>query len=650
VRIPSASSKSVRPRSARSKDVSDDLGQAAADLLPEMEELRRRLGEVGLRFAAQLDQIAFDRRPSALNLLHYLVLRNRDVRSLQSRLASVGLSSLGRSEAHVQATVDAVCAILCRLRSPGAEPKKRATPTPRMVRPPVSFAEGDSRLAIQAEAILGAAPAARRVRIMVTMPAEAAEDARLIPELLRHGMNVMRINCAHDGPAVWRRMIGHLARARRAQGRPCRVLMDLGGPKLRTGPMAGGAPVLKWRPHRDAYGKVLAPARVWLCSRLSAHAAPAEAEAVLPLSPGWLKARAPGDVVTFDDLRGRSRSLRVTERCRDGLWAEAAETAYLGPETRLAVGGPRRRGERRGHIDGLPAHEQPLELRVGDRLLLTRTLAPGCPARRGPAGKLLSPGRIGCTLSEVFDHCRRGQSIWFDDGKIGGRIDAVGVDALTIAITQTSKPEVVLGADKGINLPDTDLPISALTPKDLEDLRFAAKHADAVGLSFVRQAEDVVQLDAQLRRAGASPKVGIVLKIETRQGFENLPKLMLAGLGQRPLGVMIARGDLAIECGYERMAEIQEEILWLCEAAHLPTIWATQVLETLTKKGMPSRAEITDAAMGQRAECVMLNKGPHVVEAVRVLGDLMARMQENQHKKSPTMRLLNVSRLIESGP
>ena len=59
------------------------------------------------------------------------------------------------------------------------------------------------------------------------------------------------------------------------------------------------------------------------------------------------------------------------------------------------------------------------------------------------------------------------------------------------------------------------------------------------------------------------------------------------------------------------MAEVQEEILWICEAAHVPVIWATQVLETLAKEGMPSRAEITDAAMGHRAECVMLNKGPH---------------------------------------
>ena len=106
---------------------------------------------------------------------------------------------------------------------------------------------------------------------------------------------------------------------------------------------------------------------------------------------------------------------------------------------------------------------------------------------------------------------------------------------------------------------------------------------------------------------------------------------------------MIARGDLAVECGCERLAEVQEEILWICEAAHVPVIWATQVLETLAKHGLPSRAEITDAAMGDRAECVMLNKGPHIVEAVRVLDDILSRMEAHQSKKRAMLRSLRLA-------
>jgi pyruvate kinase len=109
------------------------------------------------------------------------------------------------------------------------------------------------------------------------------------------------------------------------------------------------------------------------------------------------------------------------------------------------------------------------------------------------------------------------------------------------------------------------------------------------------------------------------------------------------VGVMIARGDLAVECGYERLAEAQEEILWICEAAHCPTIWATQVLESLAKEGTPSRAEITDAAMGHRAECVMLNKGPHLGQAVRVLDDILKRMEAHQSKKRAMLRSLRLA-------
>jgi pyruvate kinase len=90
------------------------------------------------------------------------------------------------------------------------------------------------------------------------------------------------------------------------------------------------------------------------------------------------------------------------------------------------------------------------------------------------------------------------------------------------------------------------------------------------------------------------------------------------------------------------MAEIQEEILWLCEAAHVPVIWATQVLETIAKKGISSRPEFTDAAMGVRAECVMLNKGPYIDEAVRALGKVLVKMQDHQHKKFPRMRALHL--------
>ncbi len=155
-------------------------------------------------------------------------------------------------------------------------------------------------------------------------------------------------------------------------------------------------------------------------------------------------------------------------------------------------------------------------------------------------------------------------------------------------------------------------------------------------------------LQQHLQRLGA-PDLGVVLKIETRRGFERLPDLLHAAMRSPCHGVMVARGDLAVECGWERLAEVQEEILWIAEAAHMPVIWATQVLERLAKEGHPSRAEITDAAMGVRAECVMLNKGRHLPLAVRTLDDILRRMQQHQQKKRSMLRPLRVAG-AEPGP
>ena len=126
--------------------------------------------------------------------------------------------------------------------------------------------EGAELLEKHTEALLGASPTGRTVRIMVTMATEAATDYELVRELVQSGMDCMRINCAHDNPGLWLGMIQNLQRARQETGRACRILMDIPGPKLRTGPIEPGAAVVKCRPERDEFGRVVAPARVWLTS------------------------------------------------------------------------------------------------------------------------------------------------------------------------------------------------------------------------------------------------------------------------------------------------------------------------------------------------------------------------------------------------
>ena len=286
---------------------------------------------------------------------------------------------------------------------------------------------------------------------------------------------------------------------------------------------------------------------------------------------------------------------------------------------------------RRTHVEDVPSTTQSIALSAGDVLILTKDTAPGRPAVRHEDGTVLLPARIGITLPDALADVRPGESVWFDDGRIGGVIRNVFPSQVEVAITHANTTGLTLGGDKGINLPDSTLQLPPLTDKDLEDLRFVATHADIVGYSFVRTAEDVRALQRQLH-ALDRPGLPLILKIETRRAFEHLPSLLIAVMHSAAAGVMIARGDLAVECGFERLAEVQEEILWMAEASHVPVIWATQVLETLAKEGIPSRAEITDAAMAERAECVMLNKGPYILDATRALSTILTRMQAHQRK------------------
>ncbi len=589
-------------------------------------------------------------RRSARNLAHYLALRRHDVRALQSQLALLGLSSLGRTESHALTAVQTVHHVLSVLLG-----KDDSLPCP--VEPSVGIGEGSEILEKNTDALLGPPPAKRKVRIMVTMATDAATDYELVRDLVHNGMDCMRINCAHDSPEVWQGMIRNLERARKETGRNCCIEMDLAGPKLRTGPIEPGPSVIRCRPERDVYGRVVTTARIWLTPDDNPGSPPAPADASLRVPARFLKTLRQGDIIRLRDAREGRRTLRVTRVEPQGCWAEGRRTTYFIPGLQLRAFRRARARNQSGKnvlrsigkasVGELPHLAQTLLLKLGDTLLLTRAPSIGRPAIYRKTGKLVSPAQIGVSLPQILDHAKPDEPVWFDDGKIGGVIRAVNAEYVSVEITQARPEGEKLGAEKGINLPETQIDIPAITADDLEALKFIVQHADMVGYSFVRAESDVRQLLDHIERLDGQ-HLGLVLKIETRKAFDNLPKLILAAMRARSIGIMIARGDLAVECGYQRLAEVQEEVLWICEAAHVPVIWATQVLESLAKKGIPSRSEITDAAMGERAECVMLNKGPYAVTTVRVLADILKRMQAHQEKKRSMLRELRLAASFSS--
>ncbi|MDD5271284.1 MAG: pyruvate kinase [Methylovulum sp.] len=577
---------------------------------------------------------------SALNLAHYLALRQFDLRHLQDRLAQAGLSSLGRSEASVLSTLDAVIGLL-----------KRATDKEYCLddkNPSESgFNRGLQLLEQHSIELFGPFHHSSKVHVMVTLATEAAWDYELILALLDKGMTCARINCAHDNALIWRSMIRNIRRAETEIGKICRILMDLAGHKIRTGAIALGLPVHHLKVNKDVRGTVIASAPLLLLTDQPTQPPGLNGNAALfrVSIPDALHRRlAPAARLGFIDARGKQRYFLIEQALSADVWlASCPQSCYLESACEVALLPAEATDEanperfKLGEFDG-----DPLTIRVfkNDLLLLTENDVIGRPAEYDSNHKLIRPAHIGCTLSAFSSKLKVGQPVWIDDGKLGAVVEALTEQGALLRVNQVRSSGVRIQSDKGINFPDTELGLSPLSEKDLLDLDFACTHADLIGFSFVETLADMNFLMAELAQRNAT-ELPIIAKIETNLAVKNLPDIILGTIGRHSLGIMIARGDLAVELGSARLAEIQEELLWLCEAAHVPVIWATQVLESIAKKGVRSRPEFTDAAMAVRAECVMLNKGPYILDAIEALVNVMIRMQEHQRKKFSRLRALH---------
>jgi pyruvate kinase len=362
---------------------------AYRDLFHELAKLRARLWKLERRFVKPLDAIHRGYRVSAQNLVHYVALRRHDVRRLQRRLSAAGLSSLGHSEAAVLANLNAVIDLLGPLA-------RRPVPRDPDFRAPVALDEGREILTRHTRALFGREPRKRSTRIMVTLPTEAATDRDFVAELVRRGMNCARINCAHDTPADWVKMADNVRRAAKQVGTPCRVLMDLGGPKVRTGRIDPGPAVVKWRPVRDRLGRVVAPAVVLLRARgrVPALEEGTTPTAALTVPRRFISRLAVGDVIRFRDARNASRSLVVTRHSDGYCLADARSTAYVTNGTRFKVRGRANKAGADVTLGGIPREEQGLLVQPGDTLVLSRKPIAGRQLQVAENGDRASPAAI----------------------------------------------------------------------------------------------------------------------------------------------------------------------------------------------------------------------------------------------------------------
>ncbi|MCC6459938.1 MAG: pyruvate kinase [Saprospiraceae bacterium] len=478
-----------------------------------LQRISQHLRAAEQRHQPTIAQVHPQQQQSAINLIHYLALRCEDLRDFQDDLHNAGLSSLASSESHALRQLQAV------LQRVGA-------PIPDTELSPCDYPLASRLLNHRAQALFGPKVNPNIPHLMVTFDSGLANDYAGVKALVLAGMNVARINCAHDNPEIWERMVANIRKAARTTGHPCKIHLDLAGPKIRT----------------------------------------------------------------------------------------------------VLLGKGRKKGR--------------LTLRENERFWLAEPTAPFDKSEKV----------VGCTLPGVVKDLRAGDRVLFDDGLFEAVVEKTGADIATLLMTRASPQKPRLKPEKGINFPDTELTVACLTDFDKSVIPFAQTYADTVGFSFVRQPEEVAELQQLLRRTDGTA-VPLILKIETFEAVQRLPALLLQGMAEPIFGVMIARGDLAVEIGFERLSEIQEEILWICEAAHVPVIWATQVLDSLNKSGIATRSEVTDAVRAAHAECVMLNKGKHLLAVLATLRDILHRSGGHHLKKRYVFRPLGIAEyFLRSAP
>jgi len=468
-------------------------------------------------------------RESAKNLLHYATFRSFDARNMQKGLKQLGLTRLANSEGNILGSIINLKIIVNSLLGAAPDLSKKEF---------LSIGDGVKLLVKHTDELFGTNTKSRRVRIMVTQPTEAATNYDMVLQMVKNGMDCARINCAHDGPDVWKAIIDNVRKAAKECSATVKVAMDLTGSKVRTGS------------------------------------------------------------IDFTVQGKRSKASKKKEK-------------------------------------------QFIPLNKGDHLIVTDRENGATLPEYDKNGIVVKPATIGCVPSQIIQRVKKGEPILFDDGKIEGEVVETASESFRVKITRAKVGGAKLKGEKGINLPTLDLGISGLTDKDREDLKFVVAHADIVNYSYVNDENDVDDLLYELKRLGADEELGIILKIETNLAYRNLISILISAMQRKHLGIMIARGDLALEVGWKNMGMVQEGILSFCSAAHIPVVWATQVLESLAKKGMPSRSEITDITSSVQAECVMLNKGPHVNEAISFLDEVLINVEDYHYKKEVLLPRMN---------
>jgi len=258
---------------------------------------------------------------------------------------------------------------------------------------------------------------------------------------------------------------------------------------------------------------------------------------------------------------------------------------------------------------------QNIPLTIGDTIVFTTTPIIGDAAK------------IHISYASFAVDALPGETILVDDGKMALKVISTnGYDEVTLEAVN----EGVLYPRKGVNLPETSISLPALTPKDIRDLAFMLDHdIQWIALSFVRSANDIIELRNLINRHPSVRKPRIIAKIEKPQAVANIEAIVKASDA-----VMIARGDLGVEVPLQQVPMIQKKIIKICHRLGRPVIVATQMMEAMITNIRPTRAEVNDVANSvlDGADALMLSGetsvGRYPVETIEIMERIIMQIED----------------------
>jgi len=481
--------------------------------------------------------------------------------ALQNELTSIGLSSLGRAQNCVINSINQDIFILSKLLN------KEYVQT-QGDREALNFEEANE-IMLENATLFGKKHSTFKTRVMVTLPSLTPQTPQLIKELISNGTSVLRINTAHDNASAWKEMAQIIKDENQAQQKQTKIYVDLAGPKIRTTQIKKLFTPFKigsWRVPELV--EILPQSHSGAVTRASYKELDGTIhEASLVVSDEVYAHALNASHIKIDDFERETIQKFDLIKQGDRIFAKAKKKITVYEHSNLKI--VTKHHKYVSAIYNLDFQPQKIRLFKKNRIIITFKDILGCQNYQYNDSEYNAI--IGCTNKEIFDYVKIDDAIFIDDGKIGCIVREINDIGLVCEIIIAKDKGTVLKEEKGINFPNSDLKLDAITPSDEEHFEEIVDFVDIIGISFAQTSEDIEKLKSMLTNKGKLD-VAIAPKIETKAGIKNLPQILTSLLDWKKYALMIARGDLAIEVGFDNLPYIQEEIYGICEAAHIPVI------------------------------------------------------------------------------